>query len=158
MGPDECQWEGAMLRIRSYLLPATATLILLAVTPVLAQYTAPALPGVGQVSSGQRVILSFGNDQFIPKAAIEATTGARFQSDFTGLRFLDEASVIVLADIGFAQLPPFLQSSLVQWVELGGSLLVTGGNSSFGMGGYAGTALGAIPGGRHAESARGCRI
>jgi hypothetical protein len=125
-----------MLWERSRLLPAIAALILLAGTPGLAQ--------VSPLRGGPRVILSFGNDQFIPKAALEATTGARFQSDFSGLRFLDEASVIVLADIGFAQLPPLLQSSLAQWVELGGSLLVTGGSSAFGPGGYAGTPIGAI--------------
>ncbi len=117
-------------------VPIAAILVLLVVTPGLAQTT-------GQ-QSGSRIILSFGNDQFIPKAAIEAVTGARFQSDFRGLRFLDEASVIVLADIAFGQLPPLLQSSVVQWVELGGTLLVTGGSSSFGFGGYAGTPLGSL--------------
>lgn len=120
----------------SGLLVATAAITLLAATPALAQLS----PSQG----GPRVILSFGNDQFIPKAAIEATTGARFQSDFTGLRFLDEVSVIVLADIGFAQLPAFLQSNLVRWVELGGSLLVTGGNGAFFSGGYAGSPLAPI--------------
>ncbi len=118
------------------LLLATAALVLSAVTPGLAQ--------VSPSQGGPRVILSLGNDQFIPKVAIEATTGARFQSDLQGLRFLDEVSVIVLADIPFAQLPPILQSSLVRWVDLGGSLLVTGGNASFGFGGYVGTDLGAV--------------
>ncbi len=125
-----------MIRGRFGHVPIAAVLVLLVVTPGLSQTT-------GQ-QSGPRIILSFGNDQFIPKAAIEAVTGARFQSDFHGLRFLDEASVIVLADIAFGQLPPILQSSLVQWVELGGTLLVTGGSSSFGFGAYAGTPLGSI--------------
>ncbi len=89
----------------------------------------------------KRIILSLGNDQFIPKATIEAMTGARFQSDLQGLRFLDEVSVIILADIPFAQLHPVLQSSLVKWVELGGSLLVTGGNGAFTSGGYNGSPL-----------------
>ena len=100
----------------------------------------PAQPPRGS----ERVILSLGNDGFVPKAAIQATTDARFQSDLAGLRFLDEVSVIVLADIPFAGLPAVLQSSLVKWVELGGSLLVTGGNNSFGLGGYAETPLGGI--------------
>ncbi len=125
-----------MLWRRSGLVSATTAFILLAVTPVLAQ--------LSPLEGGPRVILSFGNDQFIPKAAIEATTGARFQSDFTGLRFLDEVSVIVLSDIPFAQLPPLLHSSLARWVELGGSLLFTGGNNSFGLGGYAGTPLASL--------------
>jgi hypothetical protein len=106
-------------------------------------------PGLAQIPmlpplAPQQVILSLGNDQFVPRATIEVTTGARIQSDFRGLRFLDEVSVIILADMPFAQLPPLLQTSLTQWVELGGSLLVTGGNSAFGSGGYAGTALGTI--------------
>ena len=124
-----------MRRPNVLFLPATAALVLLTLTSAPAQSPAP------YAQSAARIILSLGNDQFIPKAAIEGTTGARFQSDFAGLRFLDEVSVIVLADIGFAQLPPLLQSSLVRWVELGGSLLVTGGDNSFGLGGYAGSSL-----------------
>ncbi|HYB72188.1 MAG TPA: hypothetical protein VED18_02355 [Candidatus Sulfotelmatobacter sp.] len=114
------------------LLPTTAVLVLLATTPCPAQQT------------DQRIILSLGSDQFVPKAAIEGATGARIQSDFRGLRFLDEVSVIVLADIANGQLPAFLQSSLPEWVGMGGSLLVTGGNSAFGLGGYAGTPIGEL--------------
>jgi hypothetical protein len=121
-----------MYRGRSGLLPITAALVLLATTPCPAQQT------------DERIILSLGSDQFVPKAAIEATTGARIQSDFRGLRFLDEVSVIVLADIAYGQLPAFLQSRLPEWVGMGGSLLVTGGNSAFGLGGYAGTPAGAL--------------
>ncbi len=111
--------------------------LLASVGPAAAQ-----LPGAPPPS--QRVILSFGNDQFIPKSAAESLTGARFQSDFSGLRYLDDASVIVLADIAYAQLPAVLQASLGEWVNLGGSLLVTGGNNAFGFGGYAGTPLGGL--------------
>lgn len=106
--------------------------------PALAQ--APA--GIPQGS--ERIILSLGKDAFIPKGVIEATADVKFQADLAGLRFLDEVSVIILADIPFGQLPPVLQSSLGRWVELGGSLLVTGGNNSFGLGGYADTPLGAL--------------
>jgi hypothetical protein len=101
-------------------------------------------PVAGQTRRTERVILSLGNDQFIPKAAIEAVTDARFQPDLRGLRFLDEVSVIVLADIAFGNLPPALQANLAAWVQLGGSLLVTGGNNSFGLGGYAETPLAEI--------------
>ena len=121
--------------ILAVLIAAFGTLA--SVGPAAAQ-----LPGAPPPS--QRVILSFGNDQFIPKAAAESLTGARFQSDFSGLRYLDDASVIVLADIAYAQLPAILQASLADWVNLGGSLLVTGGNNAFGFGGYAGTPLGNI--------------
>jgi len=103
-------------------------------------------PAAGQslAQRTERIILSLGNDQFIPKAAIEATTDARFQSDLRGLRFLDEVSVIVLADLPYDRLPAPLQANLAAWVELGGSLLVTGGNNSFGLGGYGETPLGEI--------------
>ncbi len=121
-----------MFRGRSGLLPVTAALVFLATAPCLAQ------------QNEERIILSLGNDQFVPKAAIEAGTGARIQSDFRGLRFLDEVSVIILADIPDGRIPPFLQSSLAQWVGMGGSLLVTGGNSAFGLGGYAGSPIGAL--------------
>jgi hypothetical protein len=102
------------------------------------------LPDTASGQAREKIILSLGGDQFIPKAAIEATASARFRGDLKGLQYLDEVSVIVLADIAYAQLPPVLQASLVQWVELGGGLLVTGGNSSFGLGGYAETPLGGI--------------
>lgn len=100
--------------------------------------------GAPSASRAQRVILTFGKDQFIPKAGIEAATGARFQSDFRGLRFLDEVSVIVLADIAHGSLDPILESRLADWVNLGGSLLVTGGNNAYGLGGYVGTSIGSI--------------
>lgn len=102
------------------------------------------VPDTAFGQSREKIILSLGSDQFIPKAVIEAAVPARFRRDLHGLKYLDEVSVIVLADIPYAQLPPVLQSSLVQWVELGGSLLVTGGNNSFGLGGYADTPVGGV--------------
>ena len=77
-------------------------------------------PAAGQslAQRTERIILSLGNDQFIPKAAIEATTDARFQSDLRGLRFLDEVSVIVLADLPYDRLPAPLQANLAAWVKL----------------------------------------
>lgn len=127
-----------MGRANVFFAHAAAVFVLLIVTSAPVEAQAP------YAQSGARIILSLGNEQFIPKAAIEATTGARFQSDLQGLRFLDDVSVIVLADIPFAQLPAILQSSLVRWVELGGTLLVTGGSAAFGLGGYSGTPLGAV--------------
>jgi hypothetical protein len=107
-------------------------------TPALAQLFAPPAPPT------QRIILSLGSDQFIPKATIEGATEARFQSDLRGLKFLDQVSVIILADLPFNSLDPFLQNEIPHWVSLGGSLLVTGGNRSFGLGGYVGTSIGSI--------------
>ena len=122
------------------LVPIALVLALLGgAWPGPAPFTAQAL-----AAQDERTILALGNDQFIPKAAIEAMTGARFRSDLRGLRFLDEVSVIVLADIAYANLPAALQGNLAQWVELGGSLLVTGGNNSFGLGGYAEAPLGEL--------------
>lgn len=126
-------------------LAAALAIVWATVTPGLAQLTpSPWTEQTPGIRNKPRIILSLGSDQFIPKGTIEAATGARFQSDLRGLRYLDEVSVIVLADVSYAQLPLVLQSNLVQWVALGGALLMTGGNSSFGLGGYTGTAVGSI--------------
>jgi hypothetical protein len=49
---------------------------------------------------------------------------------------LPQVAVLVLANARFASLPPTIQERLVEYVNSGGSLLITGGSQTFGSGGY----------------------
>ncbi|MBI5166920.1 MAG: hypothetical protein HY998_04155 [candidate division NC10 bacterium] len=94
-------------------------------------------------ASAPKVILSLGNDTYIPREEVERATGAIVQGELKGLK-LTEVSVVILSDISYASLPPEVQSGLVEFVEKGGSLLITGGSQSFGSGGYRETDLAAL--------------
>jgi uncharacterized membrane protein len=53
----------------------------------------------------------------------------------------DDYKVIVLNNTHISKIPARLQSSLARYVENGGGLVVVGGNTSFGLGGYIGSSL-----------------
>lgn len=87
-----------------------------------------------------KVILSLGNDSYIPREEVERATGAVVQGELKDLK-LTEVSVVILSNIPYSSLPPNVQKGLVEFLEKGGSLLITGGSQSFGSGGYMGTDL-----------------
>jgi uncharacterized membrane protein len=53
----------------------------------------------------------------------------------------EDYKVIVLNNVHISKIPARLQSSLDRYVENGGGLVVIGGNTSFGLGGYIGSSL-----------------
>jgi Ca-activated chloride channel family protein len=53
----------------------------------------------------------------------------------------EDYKVIVLNNVHISKIPTPLQTSLARYVENGGGLVVIGGNTSFGLGGYIGSTL-----------------
>ena len=82
-----------------------------------------------------RMILALGNAGFLNPADIQAATGAEVKQDM-GRSELKDFAVVLLADIAYAALPASVQQGLVQYVNDGGAVLITGGAQSFGSGGY----------------------
>ncbi|MBI4572754.1 MAG: hypothetical protein HY713_05650 [candidate division NC10 bacterium] len=82
-----------------------------------------------------RMILALGNTGFLNPADIQAATGAEVKQDLERFEPKDFA-VIVLANTAYAALPAPVQQGLVQYVNGGGTVLITGGAQSFGSGGY----------------------
>lgn len=54
---------------------------------------------------------------------------------------LTEFSALLLANIGYQQLPPGAAAEIKQYVSSGGGLIMIGGNKSFGLGGYMNTPI-----------------
>lgn len=86
-------------------------------------------------AAGPRVILALGNASFIDAQAILKATGAEVTQD-PGKALLKNVAVLVLADVPFGSLPQPVQGGLVEYVNSGGAVLITGGAQSFGSGGY----------------------
>lgn len=91
--------------------------------------------GSALAQTPQKVILSLGNDTYLPRQEIEAATGAKMVRELKELE-LKEVSVLLLSNIAFTALPQPVQTGLVDFVTAGGGLLITGGPQSFGSGGY----------------------
>lgn len=90
---------------------------------------------VSWAESLPKLILSLGRDGYLPEAAVEAATGAEVRRELGEVTLLD-VSVLILSNISFSSLPPQVQDGLLEFVEKGGSLLLTGGVQAFGSGGY----------------------
>ena len=82
-----------------------------------------------------KLILTLGDDSYIPAEAVKATTGAETKNQL-GERDVMEFAVIVLSNIPYGVLPPTVKDRLPKFLSKGGSLLITGGPNSFGSGGY----------------------
>lgn len=83
----------------------------------------------------KRLILSLGADGYLGPADVEGATGATLLKALGRWKVTD-LSVIVLSNLGFESLPGPLQAGLIEFLDQGGSLLMTGGPQSFGTGGY----------------------
>lgn len=86
-------------------------------------------------------ILSVGDDSYVTWSEVEGRTGAVVRREL-GDSSLTEFSVVVLSNVSYDSLPETVRNGLTDYLERGGSLLVSGGQRSYGSGGYAGTALG----------------
>jgi hypothetical protein len=96
--------------------------------------TSGCLAGLAAAQS-TRMILALGSAGFLDDKSIQAATGAEVKRDLDGSQ-LKDFSVVVLANIAFPALPEPVRQGLTQYVNDGGSLLITGGSQSFGSGGY----------------------
>jgi hypothetical protein len=92
------------------------------------------LPGLAAAQSA-RMMLAFGNAGFLDAKDIQAATGAEVKTALDKFQ-LKDFSVVVLANVAFPALPGPVQEGLVQYVNGGGAVLITGGAQSFGSGGY----------------------
>lgn len=94
-------------------------------SPAAAQAPRPSSP----------MILALGSTSWLNASDVQAATGAVVKQDMGQFQLKDFA-VIVLANVAFAGLPGPVQQGLVEYVNNGGGVLITGGSQSFGSGGY----------------------
>ncbi|MBI3781024.1 MAG: hypothetical protein HY278_08225, partial [candidate division NC10 bacterium] len=86
------------------------------------------------------MILSLGDDSYLTWAEVESRSGAVVKREL-GESPLTDFSLLVLSNISYASLPEAVRDGLQGYLSHGGSVLVTGGQQSYGSGGYAGTEL-----------------
>jgi len=85
-------------------------------------------------------ILSLGDDSYITWSEVESRTGAVVRRE-PGDSPLAGFSLLILSNISYTSLPDAVRGGIRNYLEQGGSLLITGGKQSFGSGGYGGTEL-----------------
>ncbi len=86
------------------------------------------------------MILSLGDDSYLTWSGVESRTGAIVKRDI-GESPLTDFSVLILSNLSYASLPEAVRDGLQGYLARGGSVLVTGGQQSYGSGGYASTEL-----------------
>jgi hypothetical protein len=86
------------------------------------------------------MILSLGDDSYLTWSEVESRTGAVVKREL-GESPLADFSVLILSNVSYASLPDAVRDGLQRYLSQGGSVLVTGGQQSYGSGGYAGTEL-----------------
>ncbi len=91
-------------------------------------------PAAGQVAAARKYVLFYGAAKSVFLPAIAAGSGIPVES--VDPKKFGEISVIVLADIRLANVPPEVSSQLIDFVSRGGALLLGGGRNGFGAGGY----------------------
>ncbi len=116
--------------------PATRVLIVLTATVLGFTLLFP----LDLLAQSSRMILSLGDDSYITWSEVESRIGAVVKRE-PGEWPLTDFSVLVLSNISYTSLPEGVRDRLGEYLAHGGSLLVTGGNQSYGSGGYAGTEL-----------------
>lgn len=79
-----------------------------------------------------KLVLSLGDGSYVPA---EAVNGAEVTNEL-GDRDLLEFAVVILSNIPYNQLPGAVQEHLPEFLDQGGSLLITGGPNAYGSGGY----------------------
>ncbi len=102
---------------------------------LLAVASPPSPAAAGAARQAPLMILALGNTSFLNPTDIQAATGAVVKQDLETFELKDFA-VVVLANVAFAALPGPVQQGMVQYVNDGGAVLITGGAQSFGSGGY----------------------
>ncbi len=113
------------MRRRAILMTGVSMAVGCLVSVAAAQAPRPTFP----------MILAIGNTSWLNTSDIQAATGALVKQDMEKFQLKDFA-VIVLANVPFGGLPGPVQQGLVEYVNNGGAVLITGGSQSFGSGGY----------------------
>ncbi len=108
---------------------ARITVLLAVCTFVL---TGPSAPAQAQAT---RQILVLGNAGFVDDQAVSRAFGVPVVRNGGAIQ-LQDVAVLVLANIALASIPDHIRAGLVPYVNSGGAVLITGGNQSFGSGGY----------------------
>ncbi len=79
-----------------------------------------------------KLVLSLGDASYV---RAEAVNGAEVTNEL-GERDLLEFAVVIVSNIPYNQLPGAVQERLTEFLNQGGSLLITGGPNAYGSGGY----------------------
>lgn len=79
-----------------------------------------------------KLVLSLGDASYVRAAAVN---GAEVTNEL-GDRDLLEFAVVILSNIPYGRLPGPVQDRLSEFLEQGGSVLITGGPNAYGSGGY----------------------
>ncbi|MBI3990100.1 MAG: hypothetical protein HY347_10855 [candidate division NC10 bacterium] len=90
---------------------------------------------VSEAGTLPKLILSLGRDGYLPQAAVEDGTGAEVRREMGEFQLTD-FSLVILSNLSFGSLPLEIRDGLGEFVNKGGTLLITGGTQSFGSGGY----------------------
>jgi hypothetical protein len=83
-------------------------------------------------SAAAKLILVLGDDSYIPSDAVQ---GAEVKKELGEYELL-EFAVVILSNVSYGGLPAAVQGGLSEYLSRGGSLLITGGPSAYGSGGY----------------------
>lgn len=116
--------------------PATRVVIVLTATVLGFRLISPLDLSAANIP----MILSLGDDSYIPWSEVELRTGAVVHREL-GEWPLTDFSALVLSNISYTSLPEAVRHGLGEYLAHGGSVLVTGGKQSYGSGGYAATEL-----------------
>lgn len=79
-----------------------------------------------------KLILALGDDSYIPGDAVQ---GAEVKKELGEYELL-EFAVVILSNVPYGGLPGAVQGRLSEYLDRGGSLLITGGANAYGSGGY----------------------
>lgn len=82
-----------------------------------------------------KLILALGDATYLPAGPVKAWTGADVEM-VLGEYEMEEFAVVILSNTSYAAIPETVRHGLADFLGRGGSLLITGGPSSFGSGGY----------------------
>jgi hypothetical protein len=89
-------------------------------------------PGTAAAS---KLILALGDASYLSAESVKAWTEADIEMTL-GEYELGEFAVVILSNISYGAIPEPVQQGLNDFLGSGGSLLITGGPSSYGSGGY----------------------
>lgn len=79
-----------------------------------------------------KIVLALGDTSYLPAGAV---TGTEVTSEL-GDRDLTEFAVVILSNIPYNRVPGAVRERLAEFLDQGGSLLITGGPNAYGSGGY----------------------
>lgn len=89
-------------------------------------------PGAAAAS---KLVLALGDASYLSPADVKAWTDADVETTLGEYELL-EFAVVILSNISYAAIPEPVQQGLTDFLGQGGSLLITGGPSAYGSGGY----------------------